>query len=305
MKYLIIGAGGTGGCIGAYMARAGRDVTLIARGEHLEHIKKDGLIIDSAIEGEYAVRIKASDMEHYNERPDVIFVCVKYYSLQEIIPFMQSVLKTDTVIIPVLNVYTTGEYLQQKFADNLVTDGCIYVASQIKSPGVIHMDGKILRVVFGVREKSEFSELLLEIKKDLSESGIEAVLSDNIRRDALMKFSYVSLAAACGLYYDADAGKMQKEGEIRDFFVQLIKEVEAIARAIGIEFGTDIVKTNLDILDSLCARASTSLQRDIYAGKKSEYDGLIKQVIIKAGEYGIDVPGYKKVHEKELRLRNN
>lgn len=92
MKYLIIGAGGTGGVTGYYMKKAGKDVTLIARGEHLKKIQKQGLTLEKMWDKtEENISIPATDMEHYAEHPDVIFVCVKGYSLQETIPFIKRI----------------------------------------------------------------------------------------------------------------------------------------------------------------------------------------------------------------------
>ena len=268
MKYIVIGAGGTGGSIGAYMTEAGKDVTLIARGAHLEAMQKNGLQMETTRKGNYTVKpVKAADMEHYDEQPDVIFVCVKGYSLEDTVPFIQKVAKPETVVIPILNIYGTGGRLQEKLPELLVTDGCIYIAAEIKRPGCIWQNGDIFRVVFGVREPSQYRPELEQVKKDLEDSGITAILSENIRRDALQKFSYVSPAAACGQYYNAMAGDMQKPGEIRDTFAALIGEVDALAAAMGIPFTVDIVKTNLGILDALTPEASTSMQRDIPPGK--------------------------------------
>jgi len=296
MKYLVIGAGGTGGCIGAHMTVAGKDVTLIARGNHLKAMQENGLRMETTKKGNYVVNpIKATTMEDYRENPDVIFVCVKGYSLQETIPFIKKVAKEDTVVIPILNIYGTGGKLQKELPELLVTDGCIYVASQIKEPGCIWQNGDIFRVVYGVRESREYRDILQSVKKDLEDSDIEAVLSENIRRDALQKFSYVSPAAACGQYYNAKAEAMQKPGEIRDTFIALMEEVNKLALAMGITFETDIVKTNLAILDSLTPQASTSMQRDIEQGKSSEVDGLVYEVVRLAKEYGVDTPTYKMI----------
>lgn len=302
MKYLIIGAGGTGGCIGAYMAEAGKDVTLIARGEHLKKINENGLFMETAERGSYSVRVKACDMEGYTETPDVIFVCVKGYSLADTIPFIKRVAGADTVVVPVLNIYGTGAHMQEELPGILVTDGCIYVAAQIKEPGCIWMNGTILRVVYGVRDKADYRPVLEDIERDLRESGIEPLLSDNIRRDALQKFSYVSPAAACGQYYDVNADRMQVPGDIRDTFAGLIHEIDILAEAMDIHFEVDIVKTNLDILDKLSPDASTSMQRDIRAGKASEIDGLVFEVVRLAQKYGVSLPLYSKIAD-EMRRR--
>lgn len=298
MKYLVLGAGGTGGCIGAFMAEGGKDVTLIARGEHLEKIQKNGLMFEKGSEGVRSIKVKATDMDGYNDNPDVIFVCVKGYSIDEAIPFIKRVANDNTVVIPILNIYGTGERLQKDLPGILVTDGCIYVASQIKEPGLIWMNGDIFRVVFGVRDEAEYRPVLKEIEKDLIDSGITGILSDNIKRDALQKFSYVSPAAACGVLYDTDAGMMQVPGKYRDTFAGLINEIDILAKAMDIHFTVDVVKTNLDILDKLTPQASTSMQRDVAAGKASEMDGLIFEVVRLAERYGVDLPIYKMVADE-------
>lgn len=299
MKYLVIGAGGTGGGIGAYMTEAGKDVTLIARGEHLRQIQEHGLKMETTKKGNYTVNpIKATDMDHYDEQPDIIFVCVKGYSLEDTIPFIRRIAKDNTIVIPILNIYGTGGRMQEKLPDLLVTDGCIYIASEIKEPGTILMRGDIFRIVYGVRDPKEFRPELFEVAKDLKDSGIDGVLSDNIRRDALQKFAYVSPMAACGLYYHVSAGDVQITGEPRDTFIKLMKEIDALAVAMEVPFLVDIVATNLRILDTLDPEASTSMQRDVYAGKSSEIDGLIYEVERLGQQYGVPTPTYTMVADK-------
>ena len=299
MKYLVIGAGGTGGSIGAYMTEAGKDVTLIARGAHLKKMQEEGLKMETTKKGNYTVHpIRATDMEHYDEQPDVIFVCVKGYSLEETIPFIQRVTKDSTIVIPILNIYGTGGRMQKKLPELLVTDGCIYIAAEIKEPGTIWQNGDIFRIVYGGRKKEELRPELFEVAKDLKESGIDSVLSENIGRDALQKFAYVSPMAACGLYYHVSAAEIQKTGEPRDTFVKLMREVDALAVAMEVPFLVDIVTTNLQILDALNPTASTSMQRDIYAGKPSEIDGLIYEVVRMGKKYGVPTPTYEMVEKK-------
>lgn len=271
MKYLIIGAGGTGGVTGYYMKKAGKDVTLIARGEHLKKIQKQGLTLEKMWDKtEENISIPATDMEHYAEHPDVIFVCVKGYSLQETIPFIKRIARKNTIVIPVLNIYGTGGKMQKELPDLLVTDGCIYVSANIKEPGKLLQHGQILHIVFGVRDKAEFRPELKEIQKDLCDSHIDGTLSENIRREALEKFSYVSPIGAAGLYYHATAADFQK----------------------------DMAEVNLKILSNLAPEATTSMQRDIMAGKQSEIDGLVYEVVRMGEEYHVPVPAYEKVAEK-------
>lgn len=300
MKYCVIGAGGTGGCIAAYMAKAGKDVSVIARGEHLNKIKEKGLRLiypDSGEceTGEETIPLRAFDMEHYKECPDVVFVCVKGYSVADTIPFIQRIASEKTVVIPVLNLFGTGERMQKELPQLLVTDGCIYIAARIKEPGTIEMNGRIFRIVYGVREPEQLRRELFLVKQDLTDAGIDAVLSDQIKRDALQKFSYVSPMAAAGLYYQASAERFQNTGDERELFVALMKEIDSLAEAMGIPFQVDIVRNNLAILDALSGTASTSMQRDIAAGKPSEIDGLIYEVVRLGREYHVPLPVYEKI----------
>jgi 2-dehydropantoate 2-reductase len=281
------------------MTEAGKDVTLIARGEHLRQIQEHGLRMETTQKGDYTVQpIKASDMEHYEERPDIIFVCVKEYSLEDTIPFIRRAAGPDTIVIPILNVYGTGSRMQKQLPGLLVTDGCIYIAGEIKEPGTILLRGDIFRIVYGVREPEELRPELFTVAQDLKDSGIDGILSGQIRRDALQKFAFVSPMAACGLYYHVSAGEVQKTGEPRDTFVKLMKEVDALAVAMDVPFLVDIVATNLRILDTLSPEASTSMQRDVYAGKNSEIDGLIYEVVRMGQRYGVPVPTYEMVVDK-------
>ena len=315
MKYIIIGAGGTGGILGFSMTKAGKDVTLIARNAHLEAMKKQGLSVQKMWTNETeTIPVSAESMESYEakgEKADVILVCVKKYSLDSCIPFIQNISHENTIVVPVLNVYGTGAYLQEKLPKILVTDGCIYVSANIKQAGVLLQHGEILRVFFGVREKEDLKKLngqldgeykaerlLKKIAQDFKDSGIDGILSDNIKRDALTKFSYVSPIGTAGLYLHAVAGDFQREGEARELFKTLIREIVTLANAMGITFEEDLVERNLKILSNLPEEATTSMQRDVMEGKQSEIDGLVYEVVRMAEKYGAEVPAYRRAAEK-------
>ena len=294
MKYLIIGAGGTGGALGAYLARGGKDVTLIARGAHLEAIQARGLRVVSA-ENDFTVSPAAADTEHYEGKPDVVFVCVKGYSLEALIPFLERITDGHTVVIPLLNIYGAGGRLQQRLPGTPVMDGCIYIASEIQSPGCILMRGEILRVVFGPRAPEESLPVLKRIEAELNECSVRGILSENIRRDALRKFAYVSPQGACGAYYDVAAGAMQRPGPYRDCFAALVGEIVLLAGAMGIRFEGDLVRQHLAILDALEPEMTTSMQRDLKAGGPSELDGLVCEVVRMGERYGVELPEYRKI----------
>ena len=295
MKYAIIGAGGTGGCLGFFLKKAGKDVTLIARGKHLEAIRKNGLTIQKLWdESRETLPVKACTAEEYKEIPDVILVCVKGYSMDETVPTIKKIAGKETVVIPILNIYGTGGRLQKKLPELTVTYGCIYVSANIMEPGVILQHGKILRVVFGARKPEEETEKMREVAKDMVTDDLEVILSENIRRDAMVKFSYVSPIGAAGLYCNAVAADFQREGEQREMFKALIREIVALSHAMGIEFEEDLVERNLKILASLSPEATTSMQRDVIEGKRSEMDGLVYEVVRMGREYKVSMPQYEK-----------
>lgn len=295
MKYAIIGAGGTGGCLGFFLEKAGKDVTLIARGKHLEAIRKNGLTIQKLWdESRETLPVKACTAEEYKETPDVILICVKGYSMDETVPAIKKIAGKETVVIPILNIYGTGGRLQKKLPELTVSDGCIYVSANILEPGVILQHGKILRVVFGARKPEEETEKMREVAKDMASDEMEVVLSENIRRDAMVKFSYVSPIGAADLYCNAVAADFQREGEQREMFKALIREITALSHAMGIEFEEDLVERNLKILASLSPEATTSMQRDVMEGKRSEMDGLVYEVVRMGREYKVSMPQYEK-----------
>lgn len=297
MKYLIYGAGGIGGCLAAFLAQGGKDVSLIARGAHLEAIQKNGLVLETG-HGIFAVPVRACEQEQVTDKPDVIFVCVKGYSLEGTLPTLKRLSDRHTIVIPLLNLYGTGARLQPELSPALVTDGCIYIAAEIKAPGTVHMSGDIFRVVFGPRTQGEYRPELEEVARDLIDCGIEGILSQNIQRDALMKFSVVSPMAACGIYHDIQVGGMQAPGQPREDFKALVAEIGALAQAMGYPFPEDPVARNLAIQDALDPDASTSLKRDLDAGKPSEVDGLIFEVVRLGRKYHVPTPMYDRVAAK-------
>ena len=106
MKCLVYGAGGTGGCLAAFLAMSGKDVSLIARGAHRDAIEENGLVLETG-HGTFAVPIPAFEQERYDQQPDVIFVCVKGYSLEGIFPTLERLCRPETIVIPILNVVGT------------------------------------------------------------------------------------------------------------------------------------------------------------------------------------------------------
>lgn len=311
LQYMIIGAGGCGGSIGAFLAYGGKDVYFIARGRHKEAMAHGGLSMKTTSRGNFTITpVMVFDEEEYLrkaergilKKPDIIFVCVKFYSLEALVPFLQKISDEHTVIIPILNVYGTGRLLSERLPGPLVTDGCIYIAAEIESPGCVVQKGDIFRVVYGVRDKKDERPILGKVAGDLVECGIEGIWSDNISKDGLQKFSLISPMAACGAFYDVRIGAVQTPGKERETFSALVEEIAALGRAMDISLPEDIVQINLGLIDSLLPNACASMQRDLWNQKPSEIQGLVYAVPEMAKKAGITLPIYEKIAET-LRCR--
>lgn len=299
MHYVIIGAGGTGGVLGAVLYRAGYPVTLIARGAHLEKIRNSGLLVkNQALGTESVLPVPACTAGEFSGKAEVVFLCVKGYSVEDVIPFIDRISGPDTIIIPLLNIFTTGETLRKRLPGKYILDGCIYVSANIEKPGVLLQHSRILRVVFGAVPGQPEKPELETIRQELAEAGVSAVLSGNIRRDALKKFCYVSPIGAAGLYYGVTAGAFQKEGPEREMFIGMMKEIAALADGMGCPFDEDVVGNNLRILSHQPPEATTSLQRDVLAGKQSELQGLVLGVPDLGRKYHVAMPVYAEAAEK-------
>lgn len=299
MEYLVIGAGGTGGCIAGMLANAGKDVTLLARGAHLAAMKENGLQLHSAKFGDLHIPIKAVSQEEYSGQPDVIFVCVKAYSLTEIIDFVSSVSTAKTMVIPILNCYGTGKWLAERISDATILDGCIYIWANKAGPGEICHIGDTFRIVFGALPGTTPAAAVLEnIKQDLLDAGIDAQVSANIQRDIMRKMSTICAFAGAGAYYSARAGEIYQTPEIREMYLALVAEVAAIAAAMGINIGEDAVAVNLKALEKSDPQAMSSLQRDLEKGGQSEIDTLLFEMVRLGEQFGVDTPQFSRVAEK-------
>ena len=267
MKYLIAGTGGVGGSIAAFLSLAGKDVTCIARGEHLAAIREHGLCLHSDLKGEHTLPIKAYTAEEYTGKADVIFVCVKGYSVDSITELIKRSAHQDTVVIPILNVYGTGPRIQRLVPGVTVLDGCIYIVGFVSGKGEITQMGKIFRLVYGAHKGTVVPRGTLEtIQQDLQESGIKAEISSDINRDTFVKWSFISAMAVTGAYYDVPMGEVQKPGEVRDTFIGLSRESAALGAKLGIEFKEDIVEYNLKVIDKLDPESTASMQKDMAKG---------------------------------------
>ncbi len=296
MKYLVVGTGGVGGSIAGFLALAGKDVTCIARGKHLDAIRQKGLHLKSDLKGEHFLPMKAYTAEEFEGKADVIFVCVKGYSIDSIKEVLERASTPETLVIPILNVYGTGPRIGRLVPSVHVLDGCIYIVGFVSGEGEITQMGSIFRLVFGARPEQGIScEQLNQIAEELRACGIKVDVSDDINRDTFIKWAFISAMACTGAYHNVPMGEVQHEGEVRDTFIGLSQESAGIGRKLGVIFPEDPVTYNLKVIDKLDPHSTASMQKDLARGHESEIQGLLFDMIDLGERLGIDLPTYHKV----------
>lgn len=303
-KYLVIGTGGVGGSIAGFLALAGKDVTCIARGKHLEAIRKYGLHLKSDLKGEHYLPVKACTAEEYNDKADVVFVCVKGYSIDSIKDVLEKSAHPDTLVIPILNVYGTGPRIGRLVPSVKVLDGCIYIVGFVSGEGEITQMGRIFRLIFGARPEQNIPhEALDEIAGVLQACGIKAEVSDDINRDTFIKWAFISAMACTGAYHDVPMGEVQHDGPVRDTFIGLSRESAEMGHRLGVAYPEDPVAYNLKVIDKLDPHSTASMQKDLAKGHQSEIQGMLFDVIKLGEELGTDLTTYRKVAAKFADLQ--
>lgn len=315
MRYLVIGTGGVGGCIAGFLLNAGREVVCIARGEHLEVMRSKGLTLESDIlDRTVTYPVEAYSAQEYlekcrkmtdDERPDVIIVSVKGYSLEEVAPLIDAAAKINTLVIPILNVFGTGPRLQQLTHEVTVLDGCIYIVGYKTAPGCIRQQGNVFNIVFGARTLQRIPAAKLEqVAADLRRTGIDVQVSDDINRDTFIKWGFISAMACTGAYHNCTMGALQKQGPERQTFCGLSRESYAVGVKLGIHMPADYLLNNLSLIDGLNPNTTSSMQKDISAQHKSEIRSQLFELAELGHRLGVDVPTYDTVceHFKSLKL---
>lgn len=298
MKYLVIGAGGTGGLISGYLAKNQLDVTLIARGEHLYAIQNDGLTIKAY--GETPVcftNIKAiSEASIGNQKFDVIFVCVKAYQLSSIIEVLKHTAYQQSIIIPILNSLGAGSNLRSLLPGFNIYDGCIYITGYISGPGEVSQNNPIFKIFYGLDERMHKQDTLREnMEREVSESGIEINYSSRITNEIFRKLTFTSAFASCAAYHNKQAADLQTDGPYRQLFIDLLKELKQISDVADLGLTQDFYEDNLRILDSLSSDFTTSLQKDMQLQKPDERNEVIYDIVRLAEKYAVHVPNYLRI----------
>lgn len=297
LKYLIVGAGGVGGSVAAFLGMARRDVTLIARGGHLRAMKEKGMAFIQGGEEKTVPGVKPMSAEEYEaegEVPDVIFLCTKSYSVKDVAPFLRQVAGKDTLVISLLNGVGVAEQVQEEIPEVKVIPGLIYIFARKDGDGRIFLSGNRMHVFFGSEDLAVSQKRLAQIAEECNVPGMQVTLSEEIQTEILRKFSLVGAMAVTALVYHCPMGPIMKTGEERDFFVAAVEEIMALGESLGIPVDSDLLERNLSVLDHSKPEDTTSLQRDVAAGGPCETDTFLLLPIRLGAAKGLEMPCWRR-----------
>lgn len=306
-KILFAGIGGVGGYFGGLLAHhyennKNVEVSFIARGEHLKEIKKRGLHV---IKGENQFIAKPNICTDNCDDVgivDFIIICTKTYDLENISKSLLPCINENTVLITLLNGPNNQQIIQKIYPNNLVLNGCVYLVSRLKKPGVIENSGNIQTLYFG---KDHYdNQRLYHLENLFKEAKIEANYSRNISQIIWEKFIFLSPIATATTSLNKTIGELIQNNDDLDIIIALIEELNEIAKAKEIYLPNDITEKTIAKLRLLPFQTTTSMHSDFQNMKpKTELEALTTFVIKEGKKCNIKTPNY--ILALELIMRNN
>jgi 2-dehydropantoate 2-reductase len=298
MKIAIIGTGGVGGYFGGRLAKAGNDVTFLARGKHLEAMMSHGLIVQSIKENFTIQPVQATDSISSIGKVDLVLLCVKSWLVKDMAKELMPLLKEDTVVLPLQNGVMAAEELQSVIPAHHVLGGLCRIISKIEAPGVIRHFGVDPTVVFAELNNGK-SERVVKLQKVFEQAGFNAPISHDIQADIWKKFIQICISGLLGVTRVPYGGIREVE-ETREMMIALFQEVYDLSQKLGINIAPDFVDKTVGVIDSFDYNASASLARDIWEGRPSELEYQNGTVVRLAEKYGLEVPVNKFIYSALL-----
>ncbi|MBI3375704.1 MAG: 2-dehydropantoate 2-reductase [Betaproteobacteria bacterium] len=306
MRICIYGAGAVGGVIAAWLARAGHDICVVARGPHLEAIRRDGLrVLDLASDNMLSSRVIADSDPAKLGPQDAVIVTVKAHGLAQVANGIAPLLGADTSIVTAMNGVpwwffdrlpaAKGRRLESLDPDGSLARamsterivGCVvHIAASTPEPGLVsHTVGK--KLILG--EPGGVNTARTEnIVGALSGAGFECVTSPLIEKDFWLKLlGNVSFNPISALTL-ATTDRLIGDPLVKACMVAVMREVLAIGRAVGVDAAID-PDARIDIARVL-GPFKTSMLQDLEAGKPLEIDGLLSGTLEVARFAGVPAP---------------
>lgn len=306
MKIAVIGTGGVGGYFGGQLAKAGHDVTFVARGAHLDALLKQGLTVKS-IYGDFKVTpVKATSQFTSIQQPDLIIIAIKAWQLKEIQNDLNQITHRKTVILPLQNGITATAELAEAVDKSHLLGGLCRIISKIESPGVINHFAVNPTIIFGELNKS-MSERTAAIKYLFDTAGINSILSEDVEAELWKKFIGICLSGLMAITRTT-YGELRTLPETRQLMIELVTEIFLLSKKVGVNIEHDFIDKMIAAVDSFPFHSTTSLSRDVWEGKPSEIEYQNGTVVKLAEKYKVSTPVNKFVYQcilpMELKARS-
>jgi 2-dehydropantoate 2-reductase len=295
MKLAILGTGGVGGYFGALLARAGHEVTFIARGPHLLAIKKQGLSIKSP-HGDFMIHpAKVTDSPEEVGAVDYVIVAVKHYQLSGAVSSIPPLIGEGTTVVPLLNGIDAHEHIIQVVGPRPVVGGYCSLVSMIEAPGIIRHETRLHKIELGELDgaKTERVENLVQAWKSC---GVEAIHADDIFVAIWTKFLFISAFGGISSLCRVTLGEIIEAPQTRELFVQAMEEVKQLALQQVIALAADIVQSTMSFVEGVEPSATSSMQRDVAAGRPFELEAFSGTIVRLGQEHGVRTPVHDTVY---------
>lgn len=294
----ILGLGGVGGYFGGLLAKAyfksdEVEIIFIARGETQKAIAENGLkIITDTTETIVFPKIVSNNPDEIGVL-DYLICATKTYDIKESLTSLKLCIVPKTVILPLYNGVDAPERIQKIFPENDILQGCVYIISMIFSPGTIRKIGFYEKLFFG--SKTASVSRLNELQSIFEKAKIESYLVENIEETVWEKFIFISALASVTSYLNQNIGEILSKKKSKAVYVELLHEIEAVAKAKGLQLPEDIVNQTIVKLEKSPKEATSSMHRDLASGNKTEVISLTQFVVNEGLKHNVKTPLYEKI----------
>lgn len=298
-KIAVVGIGGVGGYLAAMLGRVCPHLTLGARGGRRDSVLKDGLVLHSDYKGEIVVHPERVVPVAEIGEQDYIFVCVKNYSLEEVCADLKDAVTDDTVIIPVMNGVDPGDRIRSLTGKGTVVDSLIYIVAFANDDYSITQQGDFANLRIGITDADEKGKKKVsEVSQILSGADIDHEVAEDIEAAIWKKYILNCAYNAESAYYDNPIGQLRSDPVKAKEYEALVNEAYQVGRAKGVNVKQEDVDAIIHrFYYELAENATSSLQRDIRAGKKAEVETFSGYIVKEGAKLGVDTPVTEKMYE--------
>jgi 2-dehydropantoate 2-reductase len=289
MRIAVVGTGGIGGPYGASLAKAGADVTFVARGAHLAAMRANGLRIEGDRGATHIRPVQATDDIASIGTVDLVLFCVKLWDVEGVGRQLRAIVGAGTAVVPLQNGVDAAERLIPILGVGAVMGGVAFVTGTIAAPGIIRQTGTYQRMTFGELDGrlSERGERL----RDLCEvAGFEGVLSPDIMVPIWEKFLLMVPAAGLNALTRVPLGVWREDPDLVALYEASLRESVAVGLAEGVRLPPDCIGNGMALMRSMPEHHMTSMGNDLLRGNRLELPWFAGKVVDLGRRHGIPTP---------------